>query len=143
MPRFDVALDALESDVPLAGLATKIGLRRESLRIDGEIALGRAIVEQALLVYSRQFAAYIDACDAAPADAHNFAPPSLQEVVMAQEGLRKMVYTAHQTLNTHAIPKEAVVQLVHRVRAIVQSHVPDEGRQKALLAQIGAINLPY
>jgi hypothetical protein len=140
---FDAKKDALELASPLADLATKIGLRRESLRLDGEIALARALVEQAVSVYTRQFTAYLEACDAEPANSRDLAPPSLLEVVAAQESFRKMVDTYTRTLNAHAVPREVVVALVHRVRAIVQQQVPDTERQQQVLKQIGSINLPY
>ena len=140
---FDAKRDALELASPLADLATRIGQRKDALRLEGEVAILRAIVEQTIVVYTRQFAAYEAAVEANPHEAHMLAPPSTQEMINALEALRKMQDTYVKTLNRHSIPKEVVIALVHRVRHIVQQQVPDAERQQALLKTIGQIQLPY
>lgn len=143
MPRYSAEKDAPELKGRLASLAMSLGERREALRLDGEVALWRSLVEQCVAVYEMQFAAYQAAIDADPDLAHQISPPSVREIGACLEGLQKCQATMAKIEQSTAIPRDTVVMVLQRIRQLITAYVPEAERQRAILSAVGKIDVKF
>lgn len=143
MARYSAEKDAPEKKGPIAALAMRLGERRDALRLEGDVAIWRALVEQTIAVYERQFAAYEAAIKAEPHLAYQIAPPSVREIGACLEGLQKCQATMAKIEQSTAIPRDTVVMVLQRIRQLITAYVPEAERQRAILSAVGKIDVKF
>lgn len=127
----------------IAALAARLSERRDALKLENEVYIWRALVEQTIAVYERQFEAYEAAIKAEPHLAYQIAPPSVREIGACLEGLQKCQATMAKIEQSTAIPRDTVVMVLQRIRQLITAYVPEAERQRAILNAFGKIDVKF